>query len=78
MTRCATLCLQGFLAVFAPGVDLERLDQANWEAMIPTLPVMALAFVFQASLCCSIHQIVGFMHCHPIHHLVLTLKLRVG
>lgn len=37
----------GLLWVAAPGVSLENLQAGSWPAVVDTLPVVALAFVFQ-------------------------------
>jgi tyrosine-specific transport protein len=44
------LVILSFLALFgiaAPGIAPENLASASWPAVIPTLPVVALSFVFQ-------------------------------
>lgn len=37
----------GLVAVALPGVHIENLEAASWPAVVDTLPVVALAFVYQ-------------------------------
>jgi tyrosine-specific transport protein len=41
------LSFLGLVCIAAPGVSLGNLEAGNWEGVIHTLPVVALAFVYQ-------------------------------
>lgn len=38
---------QGLFGLALTDVDPAKLEMANWTELLPTLPVIALAFVFQ-------------------------------
>lgn len=53
------LSFLGLLWVALPGVSLENLQAGSWPAVVDTLPVVALAFVFQNVVPVVVTQLEG-------------------
>lgn len=53
--------LLGLVFLISPGIDADRLLIANWEEVIPAVPVILLAFVYQNIVPVIVTQLEGDM-----------------